>query len=264
MTAALAKEFDALRAEWKTAALDEWIKIHVEVAEAEAAVDGADVQLDPLFNTILHAVMGVYGDKAAPMYQHLMGKLTPSEARAPRLGLQLTLMKGWLPALKAAAEPPIQAQAAPLAALVLLGEKVEAARDQAVAKLEQFTEVGTVKAFIDKVNAQRKATHGKLGELLHMNPTLGLPAGWPETFFLREEKAKTPSVSVFTRNVARLKNQLQRQQALLQAAEADAAARLAAKKQAEQAFLSAEALALEQAQLAAAARLAEIRKRLES
>ena len=61
-------------------------------------------------------------------------------------------------------------------------------------------------------------------------------------FHVRTKRPRTPFVSVITRNLARL----------------------AAKKQAEQAFLSAEALALEQAQLAAAARLAEIRKKLET
>ena len=61
-------------------------------------------------------------------------------------------------------------------------------------------------------------------------------------FHVRTKRPRTPFVSVITRNLERL----------------------AAKKQAEQAFLLAEALALEQTQLAAAARLAEIRKRLES
>jgi hypothetical protein len=59
-----------------------------------------------------------------------------------------------------------------------------------------FYEVGARYALVQKMNADRKVTYGKLGPIVHDKPELGLATTFPDTFFLhdtRRRKKETPA-----------------------------------------------------------------------
>jgi hypothetical protein len=262
LTAGLAAPFDAFQTDW-TAIRAAETQLHIELVEANAAIAGADEELDVLVDAVSNAVLLItQGNRGAQLYVQYFGAKRPSELRKPVLGAELETMRKWVPSLKASTD----------ANLSSLGDKVEKAvataddavqkRAAAEQKIHDFKTIGARKALVDQSNAIRKAAYGKLAEMPHANPALHLPKDFAEPFFLHDtgKNAKALTSADVAAKIAGVEAELGALREQLAAVKAQEQAEARAKSQAE-----ADKQALDAAKKAAAeaaARVAELEAKL--
>lgn len=210
LTGALAKEFDDLLTE-TTKTITRHVELTVSQAGAEAKVMRADEKLNGLVDEVSQVLREVTDNqRRSPLYQRFFGEARPSEVKRPILGTQLELMRDWQPTLNASPVPALKALAAPLATAIKEADMAVEAQRKAERELADFTEIGECKALIDQINAARKATYGKLAELVHKKPEANLPSDFAEQFFLREARWSAPTAADLERSITRTEQQLAR------------------------------------------------------
>lgn len=257
------KDFEALLAQGQTA-LGQQVDLTASLARAEAQVSRADDVLNRLLEqTDLTLLQLSNRDRDSPLYRHFFGSQRPSDAKRPILGPQLELMRDWLPTLQAAAQPELKALATPLDAAIQAADAALAALRKAEQEASDFHDLGTCKALIDASNAARKATHGKLGEAVHKNPTANLPADFAEGFFLRETRWTAPNSKELKARISRAEAQLARWKGQLAEQEARALQAERAAREEKAAALRDELAALDSRVAAERARAAALKSQLD-
>lgn len=206
------------------------------------------VDLDAISDAV--AVNARLEDKAsnvAGLMPMLFGSQTPSVFKRVLMGSQFDSMKSWPPVLKGASNPSLQSQAEPLVNLLAEGDKALDDARTAETDAQEFRLKGDRRALVDKLNALRKATHGKLGEIGHEKKR---GSGYAESFFRRDSGPRDLSLDEVERRLIAARAEVDRLQGkrteLLAVAKADAKARADAERKRRAARLAeAERLAAE-------------------
>ena len=203
LTVPLTKPFADLAADAKKAVLRQ-LDLVAAYAVSEARKVQADSVLNDLVDKTRATLLGLTkNSRDTPLYKRLFGDQAASSIKRPILGRQLELMRDWLGPLSTATPPELVALATPLAAAIKVADDAVATGRSAEQQLTDFLEVGDCKALVDKVNALRKGTHGKLAELVHDRPEAHLPADFAEQFFVRESRWTAPDRETLVSRIAR-------------------------------------------------------------
>lgn len=177
-------KFQALRQAWQAVLLEE-IEILELLADAQAAVDHADGDLDQFAGRVSRGVDDTTTGATRKQLRALLFKGKPlSRFRRPVLGAELDTMTTWGSTLAKSGVPALVALAAEADPLVAKGQSADAQKKAAEQKNREFRNVGARKQFIDAVNAERKEADGGLAKLPFQNPAL--PSGFSGTFFLSD------------------------------------------------------------------------------
>jgi hypothetical protein len=147
-------------------------------------------------DALKHALLVITGgNSTVDAYVHYF-KEQPAVVKEPLLGEELDTAAGWLSSLKTSPHASLQEIGAKLEPLVVAGAPAMKEMSEANQALVNFYEVGARYALVQRMNATRKLTHGKLGEIKHDHPELGLATTFPDMFFLhdtRRRKKETPA-----------------------------------------------------------------------
>lgn len=227
---------------------------------AAAMVDVAVLGLGLAVDHFLHALLVVVNnERQAALYQRFFDKYRPSELKRMVISEQLTIVRPWPRTLAELPQEVLHQHGLALEAAVAKADQAITAEAETERAVDDFREVGERKNFVDRFNALRKVTFGKLAEMVHMHPEYNLPRDFPEQFFLRERRPRTPTIEGVQETIDRLERELARQQELLstleEAREKSEQARLTAERN-----LAAQELAVIEAETAKAmARAAELK-----
>ncbi len=202
------KEFEDLHAATIKTLMRQLELVAVQ-ATAEAKVQRSDDTLTQLLELINLALASVT-DRSSPLYQRFFGSQRPSEVKRLILGPKLELMQDWLPIVKGTTIPELAAQATPLETAVKVADGAAEALHTAEQQLIDWSNIGAYKELIDKVNGTRKATHGKLAELVHKHPEANLPKDFAERFFVQQQRPTAPTRKELVAKIARTEQQLTR------------------------------------------------------
>jgi uncharacterized phage infection (PIP) family protein YhgE len=212
-----------------------------EAAEAQAAVDMADENIDDFSSRLSKAVLVIVkDDRNHPLYLHFFGNKSLSVFQKPKLGAQLTAMAAWVTSLETSPFPALQAMAPELVTLIQAGQDAIQKRTNAQAAIRQFRDVGARRQLFDAVNGARKSAEGALTKLAIDTP--GMPRDFSSRFFrsaAAEQDQEDPTIDSVKEEIADLESKLKAAQDLLTKLEADAQA-----EQAQQAQAAADAKAL--------------------
>lgn len=263
LTPTLAKDYDAVRADLLKA-LETQVSLTEERAKARAVVLDVDAQLDRRLGGIVDTLLElVQDDRSHPLYKRFLGSETPSRMARSVLGRQLDRMEEWLEPLGASPHAGLKAHQPELEKIVKAGRQAELAAQNARGAVETFNNIGERTQLTDKLNVLRESTYHKLVDLRNQSPAAQLPADWPESFFLRDTgRSAEPTLASVEQNLARLSEEVQKQQGLRE--ELRAVAATAAKRRSDEATarVREEAGALRKEMAEKAARLAELEKKL--
>ena len=213
LTLALAPPIAALRAELPL--------MRAQQSECEDAVQALAAKalfIDDDCNTLVDetkvlALAEVKGNYQAFLYCQLFAGLSPSQVKRPTLGEQLTQMRTWPSILASTSTPALHDLGQRIALAVARGDEVTNLLAGAQSRLDAFL-LGPRAAFVDRVNAARNLTYGKLAEIEHNQPKGTLPAGFAERFFLHDTGGGVMSVSELERTILRLQKKLTRYQGM--------------------------------------------------
>jgi hypothetical protein len=262
LTEPLAADFASLHEDWLRTLMLE-VEFTETKAAAEAIIDVTDDDLDLLFNAIVNTLLIlVDNDRSSALWVRFLGDQRPAEARKPVLGAQLELMRPWVTTLKSTQNPTLSEYSDRLAPLIKKADDAVTAQSAAAERLETFNQIGERKAFVDKLNALRKLTFGRLAELPHKHPEANLTADFAEQFFLRDSRSRGATLASEERVVQRLEEQLKKHRATLDELKAKQEATEKVRANAEQAALREELAALERETAAKLARAAALKAKL--
>ena len=259
LTKTLASPFAVLQDEL-LASLGEENKYLLAIARAEARARIIDEQIDALVDALKHALLVITGGDTAAVEYVRYFKEQPAVVKEPLLAEELDTVAAWVPSLKSSPHASLKEIGAKLEPLVLSGAPAMKDMSETNQALVDFHEVGARYALVHKMNATRKMTHGKLGEIVHDHPELGLATSFPDTFFLhdtRRRKKETPTtidseIAALKKRIAALEIKREKIVTIL-AAEKKADK----KKKSEQ--IAKEIVKAEKAQAEAAAKLAALK-----
>ena len=209
LTTALAAPIAALRADLPTIrSLQAQHTDAVQVQEANALF--IDDEGNAIVDEVKIAVLAeIKGDYQAPLYKQLFVDKSPTQLKKPILGDQLDQMRTWPAILASTQSPALHTLGLRTAKFVALGDAANAALASAQTKLDAFLS-GPRAVYVDKVNAARKLTYGKLAELAHSQLPSTMPAGFAERFFLHDTSGRAVSMAEVERTIARLDKKLAR------------------------------------------------------
>jgi hypothetical protein len=213
LTLALAPPIAALRAELpfvRAQQSEHQDAVHEQEAKALFIDDDCNVLVD---ETKVLTLAEVKGNYQAPLYRQLFAGLSPSQVKRPTLGEQLTQMRTWPAILASTSNPALHDLGKRIAIAVAHGDEVTSVLAGAQSKLDAFL-LGPRAAFVDRVNAARNLTYGKLAEIEHNQPKGTLPAGFAERFFLHDTSGGVMSMSDLERTILRLQKKLTRYQGM--------------------------------------------------
>ncbi len=207
LAAGSAKAFADLSTEVKKAVVSQ-----LDLVATQAVTEAKKVQVDGTLNRLVDQARGALmtlsgNNRNTPLYKRLFGDQSPSIIKRPILGAQLELMRDWVSPLSAASQPELTALVPLLTVTIKDADNAIAAGRTAEQELVNFLELGDCKTLIDKANALRKATYGKLAELVHNKPEAHLPADFAEQFFLRESRWSAPDREELVARIARTDKQ---------------------------------------------------------
>jgi len=171
--------------------LDAWFKIHqkeillwIAILTAAAKIVSIDDQFDFLANSISNTLLALHNnDRTSPGYTLYFKDIRLSDLKKPVLGRQLAVMREWVDLLLKSENATLQSYGHTLAQLVAQADTALAELKTANKNNYEFRLTGERKQFIDKVNALRQSSHGKIAELPHAKPELALPNTFAERFF---------------------------------------------------------------------------------
>ena len=252
LTADLAPPFlELYSVDWRAVALAEFEHL-VAAFRADALVAAADDNLDDFVDELDKVILRkVKNDRSDPLYEYYFKPKRPHELKRPLLGDQYARMQSWVKPLKESTDPELMTLGTRLETMIAGADTALEKQRTAAEKIKTFRTLAERKALIDKCNALRKSTDGKLAELPHKNPDARLPINFASRFFKHAPKrgktaAKEITSAALADQIKTLKEQLaaaelQYQDALTkEEAEAEAAAQTEADKQ-ELALLEKEA-----------------------
>ena len=262
LTAAWAKDYQPIRADL-IKGLTREVELHEALAKARALVFFTDSLLDKALIVIVNTILSlVQNDRQDPLYVRFVGGEAPSRLARPVLGEQLKQMKDWAELLQGSAHPELKALHPELDKLVTQGIDAEAGHAKAKQDKETFATIGEHKTLVDAMNALRKATYGKLAELVHTAAGQNLSGDFAEMFFLRESAKPEPSLDSVDQNINRLTEQLKKQTTLRAELAAAADAQQKRRAEAEAKLLRDELSTLDREIASKQSRAEELRKRL--
>lgn len=214
LTQPLAPPVTALRAELPTVRAQQ-----TEHSDAVQQQEASAVVIDDDCNGLVDetkvlVIAEAKGNYQAPLYQQLFEGQSPTQLKRPILGDQLTRMRTWPAILASTTSPALQDLGARTAEAVARGNAANDAMASAQSKLDAFA-LGPRTAFVDRVNAARKLTYGKLAEIEHSQPKGKLPPGFAERFFLHDTSSRAASTTDVERTIERLQKKLTRHQGVL-------------------------------------------------
>jgi hypothetical protein len=251
-TAALAPAIFALFGEIAVTSNDERLLV-LEVLRAEARVVLADDDIDGTVDAVVASLLVITGgDREADLYVHYLGTSTPAELKDPVLAEELEAVRKWVSSLKGSPYASLAALGPVLEQQVAIADAAEKKLSDATQALKDFREVGARKALVDKINANRQATYGELGDIVHSNPVLGLPRDLAAQSFLHERRPRKARTKELKARLASLQAEVAAVQLKVTAAEAAEQA-VIDKKNARKAKLAAKKLADAQKKADAAA-----------
>jgi len=260
LTQSLATSFMALETDRQQVATRETGLLEKQFL-GSAMVDVAGLGLGLFLDQFNHDLLVIVNnDRSALLYQRFFGGQRPSVLKRLAIGEQITTMRPWIRTLAELPQTVLHERGLELEAAVSKVDDAIAAETEAERAITDFREVGERKSFVDRFNAQRKMTFGRLAEMVHSHPEYNLSRDFPEQFFLRERRQRTPTIEGVQESIERLERELARQQELLATLEEEREkaeqARVAAAK-----ALAAEELATIEAETAKAmARAAELKQ----
>jgi len=134
----------------------------VSTLEASALFidDDCNVLVD---ETKILGLAEVKGDYRAPLYRQIFAGRSPSQVKRPTLGDQLTQMRIWPSILASTSNPALHDLGQRIAQAVARGDEVTSALAGAQSTLNAFL-LGPRANFVDRINACRNLTYGKLAE----------------------------------------------------------------------------------------------------
>jgi hypothetical protein len=195
LTTGLAPALAALLTDVATTQSDER-KLVLAVLRAEILAVLADEEIDATVDAVVNNLLIITGgDREHELYTHFLGDKTPGELKEPILAEELETVRAWVDSLIKSPYPSLAALGPILDQQVANADKVVAALTAASQALKSFREVGPRRALVDKINANRKATYGALGEIAHSNPQLNLPKDFADRFFLHDQRRRRKPTS---------------------------------------------------------------------
>jgi hypothetical protein len=223
LSASFAKAFADLTTEEQKA-----IARQFELVAGQARTEAKQVQADGALNRLVDQTRAALltlsdNNRETPLYKRLFGDQRPSAIKRPILGEQLERMRGWVAPLQTATRPELTALAPLLTTAIKAADDAVTAGRTAEQQLTDFLEVGDCKALVDKANALRKATYGKLAELVHSKPEAHLSADFAEQFFLQESRWSAPGRDELVARIARNDRQNERMRQQIKELEEQAA-----------------------------------------
>ena len=260
LTTGKAADYDLLLKELAVLAVTEQ---HLKDAkiEAGAQIDALDMRLDPVVDRLSNALLDrTNQNRDAELYQRYFGSKRPHEVKRPVLGVELTIVRGFLSSLLASTDAGLKDIGQELEKLVTAATKAETAYSDAETKLRDFRKVGERKAFIDKVNHKRQLTHGELAQLPHL-PGANLPRDFASNFF-GHKKQHEQSLSTLRTKVLERETELRELREDLKAAEAAELAESLAAQTKQRLGIESELKQLEQEQQALLQRQQNLLSRL--
>ena len=215
----LASPFLAIYSDdWRQMALAEFEQL-IAAFRADALIEMADDNLDDFVDEFDKTLLRkTKSDRSDPLYQYYFKPKRPSELKRPILGDQFEQMQKWVEPLKTSNDSELAGFGARLEGLIQNGELALKRQREASETIKTFRTLGARKALIDKLNALRKSTEGKLAELPHTHPEMRLPLNFASRFFKHAPKrAKTPAKEITS---AALADEIKEAKAALAALEA--------------------------------------------
>jgi len=190
LTASFAPPFEALYEDEWTRIVQQEFDLLVQAYRADAMVEEADDELDDYVDELdAYARRRVKGNLKDPFYLYFFGANRPHDLKRPVLGGQLETMRQWVAPLNATAgDDEASKLAAKLDGLIVKADAAIAKQAEAFEKIKTFRTQGERKAFVDKLNALRKSTAGKLSELPLAHPEAKLPGHFASRFFKHAPK----------------------------------------------------------------------------
>jgi hypothetical protein len=214
LTQPLAQSITALRAELPSVRVqqtDHSDAVQQQEASAVFIDDDCNSLVDEAKVLVLAEAKGNY---QAPLYKQLFEGQSPTELKRPILGDQLTRMRTWPAILTSTPSPALQELGARTGEAVGRGNAANDAMAGAQSRLDAFWS-GPRAAYVERVNAARKLTFGKLAEIEHSQPKGKLPSGFAERFFLHDTGGRAPRIADVERTIARLQKKLARHESAL-------------------------------------------------
>jgi hypothetical protein len=262
LTAPLAAPFLELRQDWFTLQATE-LQLNAAIALANAMAFVVDEELNTICDGVKSVVLvDVKNNRAAPLFQRYYGNQTPSELKKPILGTQLATMRTWVPSLTDSPNNTMKDYGEQLSGVVAKADEAVATQLVAQQMFDDFT-IGERKTFVDKFNALRKTTYGKLAEMPHSYPALNLPKSFADGFFAHPMGGRTPALSELAREINVLKNRLKRREDLYSEIEAKEALAMKKRQDAELAALAADVAKADKKRAEAAQRLAKAQEKFD-
>lgn len=183
LTAGMAPEFKSMLAETLDV-IGQEAMYRTDIFKGNALVAVADEDLDGVVDTTVKTLLiETGGNRTVPLYTMYVGTDRVSDLKRPVLGDELEKTRTWVPMLKSASSPALNALSEVVAAKVKAADDAIVALGDARRRNKEFRAVGARKVLVDKINALRKSTYGKLSELPYKYPEKNLPANFAERFF---------------------------------------------------------------------------------
>ena len=248
LAAAYIPQFDAIQSTWFTT-FTARTALEIAVDKAQGGVEGADDGLDDFVDILDRTLLiAVKNDRDAGLYTMFFEQ--PAHLlKRPILAEELVTCRNWIVTLQDPAVPAAVAALLPqLQVVITAADAAVTKRDTAVQALKTFDTIGGKKTLIDAFNAVCKTVHGALQALPDQQPNLMLPANFGDRFFPHESHKGVTSLTN-PKDVQAVMNRLKgdldaatahletlqtkaANKALQKQARAEAAARVAAAKQA--------------------------------
>lgn len=240
--------------QWQRVSAEELALIRAD-ARADAHVDRVDADMDPLvyeLNKVL--LIEVKDDRKNPLYQRYYSKRRPSEVIRPVLGMELEVVRDWVPSLKEAPQPLLQDVGNRFEPLVAEADTASSEQKEVARNWEDFWQVGNRCKLVDDFNELRRTVFADLSKLVDTpeGKAQNLPTDFADRFFIvgrRSKKAQSaPTVASIEATLRAGRQQVAELEAQLAALQEQERRRTAAEEQRladEAALVEAERLAKE-------------------
>jgi hypothetical protein len=217
LTQSLVPTYTDLLKEWPAVQTTE-LELLDQIDDAKITVAATDTALNTMARRVSKDVLTIVGENHEdPLYQHLFTGKPLHLFTRPVLGPQLAAMKTWGPPLDGSGHPSLKALALELPDLIEAADEAAKAKAAALAKYDEFRDVGERKKYCDKLNAVRKESHGFLATLPFKHA--GLPSNFADLFFRRarpaDETEEEPTIESVEATIAELQGEMTEQQMLL-------------------------------------------------
>jgi hypothetical protein len=233
MAASLAAGFATFLTDWNAVNTQELALLDAVIA-AQAKIDECDDDLDSFVDAVSNAILlENNNDRDAPMYVQYFGAKRPFEIKRPILGEELELVRSWIPSLKASSSAMLSKLGAEGQQKIDAADAVVAEKTAADQALRVFRITGERRQLIDKLNALRKSTYGKLAKLPHEPKGRHLPGDFADRFFLHDTTKGKATIGKVRKQITTLEQELSDLREQLAELEVQAAAKTKRKAEAE-------------------------------